>query len=303
MKKIVFCACCEVGLPLLKKLLKDSVRIDYIVSFTKEQDDKFSISGYFDYSDIAKEYNIKQYIPKSYNFKDNDDLYFFKENKFDLIIQGGWQRLFPELVLNEISIGAIGVHTSPDLLPKGRGRSPLNWSLILDKKRQFLHMFLIKNGVDDGDIIDYEYFEINHFDDIKTLYYKNSLVTYRLFQKNLTNILDNKIEFKKQKGEPSYFLKRTAEDGKIDWNNMDIDNIYNLIRALTKPYPGAFTYHKNKKVLIWKAQIFDRSLIYPNASYGEVVEKFNNDLIVNCLGGLLLISIYDAELNDGDILE
>ena len=88
---------------------------------------------------------------------------------------------------------------------------------------------------------------------------------------------------------------------------MEIDMIFNLVRAVTRPYPGSFCYIKKEKIFIWKAQIFDRILKYPDAEYGEVVEIFKNRFVVNCLGGLLLINDYEY-LNDkivklGDILE
>lgn len=304
MSKIVFCGCCEVGVYILNNLLADGVQIDYIISLTPEQSEKFCISGYYDYREIASEHQIKNYIPKSYNLKNKDDINFFKSNNFDLMIQGGWQRLFPSDVLNTLSIGAIGIHPSPDLLPKGRGRSPLNWSLIQNKKRQLLHIFLISDGVDDGEIIDYEYFEINSFDNIKTLYYKNSIITYRLLKNNLDKILAKNLVFKKQIGDASYFSKRTPQDSRILWNEMDVTEIYNLVRASTRPYPGAFTSNSNnnEKMYIWNAQIFDHSIIYSDSKIGEVVEIFDNDLIINCLGGLLLVTDFDGKVSKNDIL-
>jgi len=111
----------------------------------------------------------------------------------------------------------------------------------------------------------------------------------------MKEILEGKIEGWEQTGEATYYPKRTPEDGRIDWKNMDVDRIYDFIRAQTKPYPGAFSFLNGKKVTIWEARIFDRTIKYREAEYGQIVEKFGDDMVVNCLGGLLLVTDSDAE--------
>jgi methionyl-tRNA formyltransferase len=123
---------------------------------------------------------------------------------------------------------------------------------------------------------------------------KNTIVTKKMMCRSLPKLLDGSIEFYPQKGKASYYSKRSPNDGKIDWENMDVWEIYNLIRGVTKPYPGAFGEINGKVYRIWKAQIFDESITYPDAFYGAVVEVFSKDLVVNCCDGLLLIT--DSEL-------
>lgn len=274
-------------------LIAAGINIDYFVCLTPEQGKKFNISGYFDYRPMAKKYSIPVYIPERYDMKSDADLTFFKEHNFDLLIQGGWQRLFPEDILETLNIGAIGVHGSADLLPKGRGRSPLNWSLIEDKKRFIIHYFIIKAGVDDGDVFTYKDFDINEFDDIETLYYKNALVTRSVLLEYIPKLLAGDYSVVPQIGEPSYYPKRTPADGKIDWEKMDVHQIYNFIRAQTKPYPGAFGDFNGGAYKIWKARVFDTRMIYPEMKYGDVVETFNDKILINCRGGLLLVDEYE----------
>lgn len=290
--KIVMCGCHEAGHALIKDLLKNGVKIHHFVSLTEEQGQHYSVSGYTDFSDIAEEYNVPLYYPVDYSLKTEQDQAFFKQNKFDLLIQGGWQRLFPQEVLASIRLGALGIHGSADFLPKGRGRSPLNWSLIEGKKRFIMHLFFIKPGVDDGDIIDTETFDINDFDDIRTLYMKNIIVTKRMLIRNLPKIIDGTITVKKQEGLPSYYKKRSPSDGLIDWENMDVWQIYNFVRAQTRPYPGVYGYINEKCIKIWRCRVFDTRISYIDAKYGECVESFDNNLIINCRGGLLLIEDY-----------
>lgn len=287
---IVMCGCHEAGVPLIKFLISKGVRFSYFVTITEEQAKKNKVSGYFNYSEIAKENSIPIYIPHTYTLKSEEDRSFFEEQKFDLLIQGGWQRLFPDFVLESLKIGAIGIHGSSDYLPKGRGRSPLNWSLIEGKKRFILSAFLMKPGVDDGDVFATTDFDINEWDDIRTLYYKVGIACKRMIWKNLENLLLGKLKhLHSQVGTPSYYPKRTEEDGAICWETMDVHQVYNLIRATTKPYPGAFAVIEGRTTKIWKSRVFDTRITYPENSYGDVVEDFGVHKIINCRGGLLLL--------------
>ena len=70
--------------------------------------------------------------------------------------------------------------------------------------------------------------------------------------------------------------------------------IYNFIRAQTKPYPGAYSYMGNKKVKMWNAMPFDETIIYKEAKYGEIVEIVDHYLLVNCRGGTILLNRYEG---------
>lgn len=294
--KLVMVGCMQVGYEIVKYLLDSNVKIDYFVTISPEKAIQMRASGYIDYTPLAKEYNIPVYIAEKYSLKSEADILFFEENKFDLLIQGGWQRLFPEQILNTLRIGAIGIHGSSEFLPKGRGRSPINWSLIEGKKRFIMHYFIIKHGIDDGDVFHYEIFDINEWDDCNTLYYKNSIISKKALLKFIPQILSNKYSVLPQNGEPSYYPKRTEEDGLINWEK-NVFEIFNFIRALTKPYPGAFGYINDQKIIIWRSQPFDTRINYPSSNIGEIVEVFyNGDFIVNCYSGLLLITEYTYPL-------
>jgi methionyl-tRNA formyltransferase len=293
-KKIVMCGCHEVGYNSIKSILEKGVKIHYFVLISKEKANQQKVSGYVSFEDLAKKNNIPIYYVETYSMKSDNDIAFFKKHKFDLLIQGGWQRLFPEKVLKTLSIGAIGVHGSSEFLPKGRGRSPINWSLIEGKKRFILHFFLMKSGVDDGDVFHFEMFDINLWDNCKTLYYKNSILTTKVLSEFIPRILSSNLKKIPQIGAPTYYKKRTDEDGLINWEETVFD-IYNLTRAITRPYPGAFSYLENEKVFFWNTQPFDSRITYPLAIQGEVVEVFNSkDFVVNCNSGLLLITDYSS---------
>lgn len=293
-KRLVVCGCTKVGADLIESLISAGVHFSHFVALTPDQGSKYAISGYADLRPLAQRHGIPVYVPKTYALTDAADSAFFRDGRFDLLIQGGWQRLFPATVLETLSIGAIGVHGSADFLPKGRGRSPLNWSLIEGRRRFLLHMFLIKPGVDDGDVFAIEDFDITPFDDVETLYLKVAICARRMLLRHLPDLLDGKVCFRPQVGEPSYYPKRTPADGLIDWENMGLDQIYDFIRAQTRPYPGAFGPLDGRTLRIWKARPFDTRLDYPGAGYGAVVERFGDRLLVNCRGGLLLVEDYEV---------
>lgn len=294
-KKLVMCGCHEGGLKAIESLIKAGYRFDFFVCLTPDQGEKYNVSGYYNYYSFAKKHNIPVYTPESYSLNSLADINFFNDNKFDLLIQGGWQRLFPASILSSLSIGALGLHGSSDLLPKGRGRSPMNWSLIENRKRFLMHLFMIKPGIDDGDIIAIKDFDITEFDDIETLYIKYGMVYRMLLLENLPSVLSGKTNIISQKGEPSYYQKRSPEDGKIDWESMDVWQIYNFIRGQTKPYPGAYGEIDGLEIRIWRARPFDTRIRFDSLKYGDCIERFNNKMLINCRGGLLLIDEWEIK--------
>jgi methionyl-tRNA formyltransferase len=206
-----------------------------------------------------------------------------------------------KLVLESLPYGSYGMHGSSEPLPKGRGRSPLNWSLIEDKRRFLTHLIRHDPGVDTGNIIAVQEFDINEYDTAETLHYKNQISAKRLLLDNLPKILSENYKGDPQFGDPgAKYPKRTAEDGLINWNNNTKD-IYNLVRAVTDPFPGAFSYLENKKVMIWQAQPFDTKIIYQDSSPGEIVDIFySGDFVVKTKSDSLLIMDYEG-INEKDI--
>jgi len=292
-RRIVFAGCHVYGRWLFERLSAARWQFAYVVCPTPKTAEAEHISGYEDLGEIAARHNIPVYRPVSYSLRTPKDHEFFEREQFDLLVQGGWQRLFPEEVLRALRTGAIGVHGSSDFLPKGRGRSPLNWSIIEGRQRFILHLFLIKPGVDDGDVFDYDIFDITPFDSIETLYQKNAILTARMLERSISHLLDGTLKAIPQHGTPSYYPKRSPDDGLIDWEELDVWQIHNWVRALTRPYPGAFAVLNGAMTTIWKATVFDTRITYENASYGEVVEVFDDRLVVNCRGGLLLVEDWE----------
>ena len=300
-KKIVVCGCTDFGYEIVDFLLTNGINISHLVSLSPEQAIQYKVSGYKSFELLSTKYGIPIYYPKLYSMKETD-FDFFEKEKFDLLLVCGWQRLIPNKILETIKICGIGSHGSSELLPKGRGRSPVNWSIIEGKKQFILQLFMLTPEIDDGDIVYHETFDINEWDTCKTIYYKTSVVMKRALLKLIPNILSNNFSRTPQSGEPSFYPKRTPDDGLIDWNK-PLEEIHNFVKALTKPYPGAFSFIDKQKIMIWEAQPFDRKITFSDAKLGEIVEKFSTgDLVVKCNDGTLLITDYEGVINKGEFL-
>ena len=301
-KKIDVCGSTDSGNDVVNHLLINGIKITHIVSLTPEQAKNSKVSGYKSFESLAQKFNTKISYPKEYSMNNESDSLLFENEKFDLLIVCGWQRLIPENILKTLKIGGIGSHGSSELLPKGRGRSPVNWSIIEGKTKFISQLFLLTPGIDDGDILHYQTFDINEWDTCETFYYKISLVMKQSLLNLIPKLLSGTFSRIPQEGEPTFYPKRTPEDGLIDWKT-SVTEIHNFIKAITRPYPGAFSFINKQKIMFWKAQPFDHTIIFDNVKLGEIVEKFSTgDFIVKCIDGTLLVTDYDGEVKKGDIL-
>lgn len=301
-KGIVLCGIQQLGIDVARALKRAGLPLSALVSINEEKAIEQRASGWVDYEGAAKELEIPLYIADKYDLNAKRDREFFQDNKFSLLVQGVWQRLFPDHVLQSLEIGAVGVHGSSEFLPKGRGRSPINWSLIEGKQRFILHFFLMKLGVDDGDIFHYEMFDITPWDNCETLYLKNSLVSRKVLVEWTPRLLRGDYQTIPQVGDPTYYKKRTEEDGRIDWS-CSVFQVYNFIRALTRPYPGAFCYDGDVRLKIWEAYPFDTRISFPDLTEGTVVDHCGNGrFLINCNSGILLVREASALPAVGSIL-
>jgi len=300
--RVVMCGCTETGHEIARYLLEHGVPIAQFVTISPEKAARLKASGYRPFDDLAARFGVPIRAAKKYSLNDGEDIAFFRDMKFDLLIQGGWQRLFPADVLATLRVGGVGVHGSSEFLPKGRGRSPVNWSLIEGRERFILHFFIMTPGIDDGDVFHYEMFDVNAWDTCRTLYMKIAMVTERVLASWIPRLIAGEYGLTPQRGEPSFYPARCAADGRIDWRRPMME-IYDFIRAQTRPYPGAFTTLEGERVTLWSAQPFDTRIAFPGACEGEVLAVFGGGAsVVNCNSGLLLVTECEPAMRAGEIL-
>lgn len=278
--------------------------VDLVVTIHSDVLAGNQVSGYQGLGFLTSKYGIPVFETHSYGLRDEETSRFFEENEFDLGISMGWQRLIPEAVLERFRHGVFGFHGSCGYLPYGRGRSPLNWSLINGDTRFILNLFQYDKNADSPNVFANEMFSINEHDTIRTLQYKNILVSKRLIRRLITAYQAGTIQVNRiSKDFDGWYNKRTAQDGKIDFHGKTRD-IYNLVRGVTRPFPGAFCECRGKKVTLWRACPFDEMLDFSESAPGEVIDCFDGKPIVRTVDGSLLIEEYDCceELRPGDKL-
>jgi len=233
---------------------------------------------------------------RSYGLTDPADHAFFATQRFDLLCVLGWERLIPEAVLRTLGKFACGMHGSAFGLPRGRGRSPMNWSIITGQNRFITSLFRYTAGMDDGDILGSRVFEINEHDTIETLHQKNRVAMLQVLTECLPQIASGEIAPTPQpRGDPSYYPKRTPEDGLIDWS-ASTRAIHRLVRAVAPPYPGAFAHLDGRRIGILAAQPFDAALFGSNVAAGTIVDVSvaAGRFVVKTADGSLLVTAFDG---------
>jgi methionyl-tRNA formyltransferase len=257
--KIIFIGGVEIGYTVLEGVYTAGYEVSAI--YTLPHTSETTTSGFIDFEPLAQANGSPLYRTK--NINEEEHIEHIRSLAPDLIIVCGWQRLVCKEILEIPSLGTIGFHSS--LLPKYRGRAPVNWAMIMGEKETGITMFYLTPEADAGDIIAQYSFPILLNDDCHSVYLKSAQAGAKLIIEYLPKIASNSVRriHNPSLSYPAY-PKRTPQDGLIDFNRSALD-IYNFVRALTRPYPGAFYYNTDrKKVIVWKIEIvFDDNRLQP----------------------------------------
>ncbi len=284
--------------------------VDQVVTIPPELAERNHVAFYRgpELTALAESHGIPVHTVRSYHLKDEEDQAFFETSGIDLLISLGWERLVPAPVLNALGRYAVGMHGSPFGLPRGRGRSPLNWSLITCQSRFITCLFRYDPGIDSGAILGTRTFDITIHDTIATLHMKNRIAMHQLLTAMVPLIERDEALLKPQGNEgATYYPKRTASDGGIDWRHATL-GIYNLVRAVAPPYPAAFCFHEGEKLLVTEAYPFDAMLFDPGIEPGTVVDVSRSlgSFVVKTVDGSLLVKRFEGVRLDaisiGDVL-
>ncbi|MBN3254493.1 bifunctional UDP-4-amino-4-deoxy-L-arabinose formyltransferase/UDP-glucuronic acid oxidase ArnA [Pectobacterium brasiliense] len=171
----------------------------------------------------------------------------------DVIFSFYYRTLLSDDILQLPSFGAFNLHGS--LLPRYRGRAPVNWVLVNGETQTGVTLHKMVSRADAGDIVAQSVVAIDEEDTALTLHGKCRTAAAALLAQQLPLIRSREITLTPQDdSRASYFGRRTAADGLIDWQK-SAREINNLIRAVTEPYPGAFTFLGERKVIIWRARV------------------------------------------------
>ncbi len=270
--RIVFIGAVEFSQKALEKLI--SLHADIAGVITKKESD-FN-SDFYNLSHICKKNNITYRYTDDINAKDN--IRWVKTLKPDIIFCFGYSQILKKHMLKAAPMGALGFH--PAKLPRNRGRHPIVWALALGFDKTASTFFFMDEGADSGDILSQQDVKINCKDDARSLYNKitnTALKQIEIFMPKLESGIFKKIP--QNEKEATCWRKRHKTDGQIDFR-MTSKAIYNLVRALTKPYVGAHVIYKNQEIKIWEAKEVACKL--KNAECGKVLALNNGYITVKC---------------------
>ena len=211
----------------------------------------------------------------------------------DFIFSFYYRSLIKADLLNVPKMGCVNLHGS--LLPQYRGRVPINWAIINGEKETGVTLHYMTEKADAGDIIAQERIAIADDDNAKTVFDKAVAAAKNMLDKNLPLLRDgNAPRVAQDDSKATVFGGRTPADGEIDWKKSAVQ-VNNLIRAVTKPYPGAFSFLGDRKCFIWSAKVVDAG---EQLAPGTVVSS--NPLVIACGEGA--IEVTSGEF-DGSIVQ
>lgn len=275
----------DVGYECLDALIQND---EYILAVITHKDNPEEEIWFRSVAKLAKQYDIPVHTPESMNTPDWIER--IRTWAPDLILSFYYRNMIHEEILKIPRLGAFNMHGS--LLPKYRGRVPINWAILRGEKTTGVTLHHMVKRADAGDIVDQEALPIGPDDTAQEVFNKcvtaARLVLLRQIEALTTGTAPRRAQDESQ---ATYFGGRKPEDGQIDWTQ-SAENIYNLIRAVTQPYPGAFTQVEGNKLFIWWA----RPLKEPGGAPGQVISI--DPLVIATGSGSLEIVNYEWDEED-----
>ena len=297
--RIGFVGCVESSQVALKALVSSGV-VDYeVVGVITKKTSSFNT----DFVDLSH-FCIEQSIPYFHHdgHSSNEPEHFMRNLRPDVIFCIGWSHLLKKKFLEIADQGVIGFH--PAKLPSNRGRHPIIWALALGLEETASTFFKMEEGADTGPIVSQVDIEIRANFSARCLY--NEILKAVSFQVPLIagDLVAGSIKYATQDhSQSNSWRKRTSRDGIIDFR-MAADDIYNLVLALSEPYPGASVLFDAQEYSVWKS-----ALSYEkhsrNIEPGQVL-AINKEIILIKAAGTSAIYIWQKDLskqlNEGEYL-
>lgn len=238
----------NIGCAGLEALIRAGVDVKAVFTYA---DDPLESIWFRSVAEVAAERGIPAYAPDDINHP----LWVEKVREMapDFLFSFFYRDIIKSPLLSIPSRACFNLHGS--LLPRYRGRAPINWTIINGERETGVTLHHMTERPDDGDIVCQAPLPIKYNDTGKSLNVKLATLAGSMLDQRLPSIIDGSaIRIPQDPAEATCFGRRYPADGAIDWCQ-PAETIRNLIRAVTRPYPGAFTYRGSSKIFIWKASI------------------------------------------------
>ncbi|HUT46195.1 MAG TPA: bifunctional UDP-4-amino-4-deoxy-L-arabinose formyltransferase/UDP-glucuronic acid oxidase ArnA [Sedimentisphaerales bacterium] len=242
--KVVVLAYHNIGCEGIDALLRNG--FDIAAIFTHKDDQSENV-WFNSVAELAASKNIPVFAPENINHP----LWVKKieEYKPDIIFSFYYRNIIKRPILDIPPKGCLNLHGS--LLPKYRGRCPINWVLVNGEKKTGVALHYMTPKPDDGDIVCQKSIVITDDDTARSLHEKAAQAASVMLDEVLPQLKDGTAPREPQDhSKATYYGGRSPEDGEIDWT-ITAKQVRNLVRAVTKPYPGAFSYIANDKCVFW----------------------------------------------------
>lgn len=203
-------------------------------------------------AEAASALALPVHAPRRVN--DPDSLAMLSALKPELTVLAGYGQIVGEGFLELAPRGCINLHGGR--LPQYRGSSPMNWALINGEAEFGISIIEVDRGVDSGDVLAERTFQIGTEDTIADLQRRADAAFPEMLRDVVGRIGDGTVERRKQnESHAVYYPLRFPEDGLVLWDQLTAVEIHNRIRALTEPYPGAFTYLDGRRVKLLSSRL------------------------------------------------
>ena len=249
-------------------------------------------SDFVDLNDIASTAGAR--IFRTINSNGVDCLDAIAQSGADFIFVIGWSQICREEFMNLKPGKIIGYHPSP--LPRLRGRAALPWTILLNEPITAGSLMWLGDDVDNGDLIDQQFFHVAPNETAESLYARHQAALAVMLERSLKLLAAGTApRLQQDERYATYAAKRTPADGLIDWRAAAAD-IDRLIRAVGKPYPGAFTYDRGERLTVWRSTVLHDAGRF-HATVGQIVDQTEEHFTVMTGDGLLRVEDWESGAN------
>lgn len=267
--KIVFWIKGSRGVRCLNRVIESNYDIDLLVLQQQR-----GMQWYKEAVKLSQEHGIPVIEPENPN--DNETERILRSLEPDLFVLAGYGKIVKPNIIAIPKLMCINLHGGK--LPEYRGSSPMNWALINGETKFGISIIKVDNGVDTGDVIMDSLFPIEQNSNIRELHEMADEAFPEMLVEVLRQLESDSFSLKKQEiSKASYYPLRFSEDGLIFWDMFTAEQIHNRIRALTEPYPCAFTYYQGRKVKILSSKLRETNFF---GEPGRVYLKKGGNLLV-----------------------
>ncbi len=238
----------DVGVNCLKALLAAGIKVDLVVT---HQDDPNENIWFASVAKLCTDQNIPFITPNASELVDLVPK--LQALAPDYIFSFYYRHMIPAQILACAKIAALNMHGS--LLPQYRGRAPVNWAILHGETQTGATLHIMETKPDAGDIVGQSAVSIGPDETATDVFTKVSQAAVAVINQVLPNLIQGQLPRQAnelQKG--SYFGGRKPADGQIHWNQKAVQ-VHNLVRAVAPPYPGAFTDHQGKTMIIARTSL------------------------------------------------